>query len=132
MSTETLRLVGPDAISYAAEHSLTLRRDADGDEPARDGLSIDEATKLAKKRPELVHLDVEAALAIAYLARLCATESIAQGHSGYWVGDLDAGDLEALEWLVGPDREPTDAEREAFQAAFVAYFDEHAPEDPRG
>lgn len=53
----TLRLEGREAIEYAREHGLALRKYADPVEDARDSLTVDEAEEVAAEDPSLVYLD---------------------------------------------------------------------------
>jgi hypothetical protein len=57
MPTKTV--TGTAAIKLAAALGLTLSKYADPTEDARDGLSVDEARKVAADDPSLLHVDVE-------------------------------------------------------------------------
>ncbi len=47
---------GHEAIEYAREHGLTLNKYADPTEAEREGLTPDEAEKIAAEDPRLVYL----------------------------------------------------------------------------
>jgi hypothetical protein len=53
------RLVGWDAIAFAERNGCTLSLHADGAEPARDGVGIDEARRIAARRPDRVYVDFD-------------------------------------------------------------------------
>ena len=58
----TVILKGDEAIHYAAVHEMTLHKYASDSGGERDGLSVEEANKIAEKDPGLIW--VEAHLAI--------------------------------------------------------------------
>ena len=58
----TVILKGDEAIHYAAVHEMTLNKYASGSGGERDGLSVEEANKIAEEDPGLIW--VEAHLAI--------------------------------------------------------------------
>lgn len=53
------RLVGWDAIAFAERNGCTLSLHADGADPARDGVGVDEARRVAAARPERVYVDFD-------------------------------------------------------------------------
>ena len=55
------RLEGWDAIAFAERNGCLLSLHADGGEEARDGVSIEEARRVAAKRPARVYVDFDAA-----------------------------------------------------------------------
>ena len=56
MSTVVLK--GEDAIHYAELHHLSLNKYADGPEPEREGLSVEQAWSIAEKDPALIWLSI--------------------------------------------------------------------------
>lgn len=50
---------GYDAIEYAKENGLTLNKYSDPIEDAREGLSPDEARKIAREDPSLIWIEAE-------------------------------------------------------------------------
>ncbi len=58
----TVILKGDEAIHYAAVHEMTLNKYASDSGGERDGLSVEEANKIAEEDPRLIW--VEAHLAI--------------------------------------------------------------------
>lgn len=48
------KITGQDAIRYAEEHGLTLRKFASATEDARDGVTIEEAKRIAAEDPSLI------------------------------------------------------------------------------
>lgn len=103
-------LTGHDAIAYAAEHGLTLRKHADPTEGAREGLSVEEAREIAAEDPSLVWLERPAREGEGdESADLCecgcgepATETVRL------LPEQHRGTAEALGWAemsVGPMRE---------------------------
>ena len=57
MSIVILR--GEEAIHYANAHGVPLHSEQVGSEPARDGLSVDEARKIQQKTPGHIWLETE-------------------------------------------------------------------------
>ncbi|MFT3764917.1 MAG: hypothetical protein QM820_05280 [Minicystis sp.] len=53
------RLRGWDAIRFAERNGCTLGVHAAGAEPARDGVSVDEARRLVEKEPDRVYVDFD-------------------------------------------------------------------------
>lgn len=53
------RLNAHDAIAYAERYGLTLDKHADPTEPARDGLTPDQAREIATEDPSLIYLDTD-------------------------------------------------------------------------
>jgi len=53
------RLVGWDAIAFAERCGCTLSLHADGADPARDGVGIAEARRIAAARPDRVYVDLD-------------------------------------------------------------------------
>ena len=51
-------ITGLDAIDYADRNGLALNKYADPTEPAREGLSVDEAHDVALEDPSLIWLDL--------------------------------------------------------------------------
>lgn len=58
-SVMATRLVGFDAIAFAERNGCTLSLHADGGDPARDGVGIDEARQIASSRPDRVYVDFD-------------------------------------------------------------------------
>lgn len=50
-------LKGDEAIHYAAVHHMTLNKYATKSDPAREGLSVEEATEIAHETPGLIWLE---------------------------------------------------------------------------
>ncbi len=55
------RLTGWEAIAFAERNGVALSVHADGCEAARDGVSVEEARRIAAKRPGRVYVDFDAA-----------------------------------------------------------------------
>ena len=55
MSTAILK--GDEAIHYAAVHNMTLNMDAFESEPAREGMSVEEANEIADENPGLIRVE---------------------------------------------------------------------------
>lgn len=55
-----MNLTGYEAINYADENGLTLNKYSDPIEDAREGLSVDEARKVADEDPALIYVPVSA------------------------------------------------------------------------
>jgi hypothetical protein len=53
-------LTGYAAIEYAETHGVTVSKYNDPTEDARDGLSVDEARKIAAEDPSLVYVECDA------------------------------------------------------------------------
>jgi hypothetical protein len=53
------RLVGWDAIAFAERSGCSLSVHADGADPARDGVDVAEARRVAATRPERVYVDFD-------------------------------------------------------------------------
>ncbi len=51
---------GRNALTYAQAHSLTLSAHTDPTAECRDGVSVEEARRIASEDPSLVYLDVPA------------------------------------------------------------------------
>lgn len=73
--TTTIRMTGRDAITYA-QATLTgvLSTRTDPTAEGRDGVSIEEARRIASEDPSLVHLDIP-----AYIVESLAEEATAAG-----------------------------------------------------
>ncbi len=82
MST-TIRMTGRDAITYAQAHGLALSAHTDPTAEGREGVTVEEARRIASEDPSLVYLDVPAsvverlaeeatAAADVYIADACA------------------------------------------------------------
>ena len=56
-----MRLKGYQAIEYAEAHDLSLSKYADPAEDAREGLTPDEARKVAAEDPALIYAEVQLA-----------------------------------------------------------------------
>jgi len=52
------RLTGYEAIEYAEANNLTLNKYNDPVEDAREGLTPDEARKIASEDPGLIHIEI--------------------------------------------------------------------------
>lgn len=55
------RLEGWEAIAFAERNGCLLSLHAEGDEEARDGVSVEEVRRIASKRPGRVYVDFDAA-----------------------------------------------------------------------
>ncbi len=64
-TAQTVRLTGRAALDYAARHGLELCKHSDPTEGAREGLSVDEAERIAREDAELVYLDAPVVYRIA-------------------------------------------------------------------
>lgn len=53
------RLVGWAAIAFAERQDCTLSAHADGAEPARDGVSVAEARRIAATQPDRIYVDFD-------------------------------------------------------------------------
>lgn len=53
----TVILKGDEAIHYASVHHRTLNKYASGAEAAREGLSIEEANRIAEENPGLIWIE---------------------------------------------------------------------------
>ena len=53
------RLEGWEAIAFAERHGCLLSVHAMGSEEARDGVSVEEARRLAMHRPDRVYVDFD-------------------------------------------------------------------------
>lgn len=58
---EPMKLKGYEAINYAEAHGLTLSSYNDPTEDARNGLTPEEARRIASEDPNLIYLDVDGA-----------------------------------------------------------------------
>lgn len=54
-----MKLKGYEAITYAQNNDLTLSKYNDPIEDARDGLTLDEARKIASEDPSLIYIEVK-------------------------------------------------------------------------
>jgi hypothetical protein len=54
------RLVGWDAIDFAERNGCQLSLHAAGNEPARDGVEVTEAKRIAATQPDRVYVDFDA------------------------------------------------------------------------
>lgn len=52
-----MKLTGYEAIAYAEQNDLTLSKYADPTEDAREGLTVEEARKVASEDPTLIYID---------------------------------------------------------------------------
>ena len=82
MTQTIITLEGHAAIAYAEAHEMTLSKYTDPTEGAREGLTADEARKVAREDARLV-----------FLTLTCTgwTEGDGSGHDGYNVADYFAG-----------------------------------------
>lgn len=53
----TTRLIGREAIDYAEQHGLTLKKYTDPTEEAREGLTVAEANAVVGEDPSLIYID---------------------------------------------------------------------------
>jgi len=53
------RLTGWAAIGFAEKNGCTLSKKADSREPARAGVGIDEAKRIAQSTPEVIYVDFD-------------------------------------------------------------------------
>lgn len=53
-----MKLTGYKAIEYAEANSLTLSKYTDPVEEAREGLTVDEARKIAREDPSLIYVEI--------------------------------------------------------------------------
>lgn len=58
-------LKGDEAIHYAAVRRMTLNKYATDTEPAREGLSVEEASRIARQDPGLIWLEAHIKLSSA-------------------------------------------------------------------
>ena len=58
----TVILKGDEAIHYAAVHDMTVNKYASDSSGERDGLSVEEANKIAEQDPGLIWLEVHLAI----------------------------------------------------------------------
>lgn len=91
MQTETVRLTGADAITYAEANGLALNKHNDPTEGAREGLTVAEAKSVAREDPNLIWVDID--LPIEVIARWDAEdwddEKMVANH--YTYQDLETG-----------------------------------------
>lgn len=73
-TSTTIRMTGRDAIAYAQAHGLALSTYTDPTAEGRDGVSIEEARRIASEDPSLVYLDIP-----AYIVESLAEEATAAG-----------------------------------------------------
>ncbi len=59
MASMATRLSGWDAIGFAERTGCSLSLHAEGDEPARDGVPLAEAHRVAATRPDRVYVDFD-------------------------------------------------------------------------
>ena len=83
-----MRLTGHEAIEHAEAYGLTLSKYADPVEGAREGLTVEEATEIAREDPGLVYLDVDHIYdTSALLVGLDIAEAIERAHQRMWNGN---------------------------------------------
>lgn len=58
-SLVAIRRVGWEAIAFAERSGTTLSLRAEGADPARDGVSVEEARKIAARTPERIYVDYD-------------------------------------------------------------------------
>lgn len=73
-TTTTIRMNGRDAIIYAQAHGLTLSTHTDPTAEGREGVTVEEARRIASEDPSLVYLDVP-----AHIVEQLADEAAAAG-----------------------------------------------------
>lgn len=84
-----MTLKGHEAIDYAEANSLTLRKYADPTEEAREGITVEQARKVAQEDPSLIWLDV------------VPTRVVCRADADNWNADsMDFADYDALTYDI--------------------------------